>query len=130
MSRVLLTVGGIVNVLFGLFHVFLGWQIQTVPALQPSRGLLQALNVGGTLMILFLAYASLFQRREMLSTGLGRATQVLAILLYWTRAAEEFVLFSFTPVIFVSCLAAGGIYAAALLLGRTLSADPVRASFS
>lgn len=127
MSRVLLTVGGIINIVFGLFHVFLSQQIQTVPALQPNRGLLQALNVGGTLMILFLAYASLFQRREMLSTGLGRATQILAILLYWTRAAEELVLFSFTPAIFVSCLVAGGIYAAVLLLGRARSVDPATA---
>jgi hypothetical protein len=119
MSRMLLTVGGIVNVLFGLFHIFLGWQIQMAPGLQPNlRGLLQALNVGGTLMIFFLAYASLFRRSDMLSTGLGRSTQVLAILLFWTRAGEELVLFSFTPVIFFSCLATGGIYVAVLLLAR------------
>jgi hypothetical protein len=129
MSRILLTVGGIVNVLFGLFHIFLGWQIQIAPGLQPeARSLLQALNVGGTLMVFFLAYASLFRRTDMLSTGLGRATQVLAILLYWTRAAEELVLFSFTPVIFVSCLAVGGIYVAALLLGvRARSSEPAAA---
>jgi nicotinamide riboside transporter PnuC len=126
MSRMLLTVGGIVNALFGLFHIFLGWQIQTAPGLQPNaRSLLLALNVGGTLMIFFLAYASLLRQSDMLSTGLGRATQILAILLFWTRAAEELVLFSFTPVIFVSCLATGGIYVAVLLLGlRARSAEP------
>jgi hypothetical protein len=129
MSRALLTVAGIVNALFGLFHILLGWQLRLATDLPPgARSLLQALNLGGALLIFFLAYASLFQKSDMLSTGLGRATQALAILVYWSRAAEEFVLFSFTPVIFFPCLIMGGIYVVVLLLGPRASSSGTAAS--
>jgi hypothetical protein len=104
--------GGALNFLFGVFHVWLGWNIYRAQGLSAgSRGLMLALDVGGTLLIFFLAYASVFCARELLTTRIGRGVLVLAAVLYLSRAAEEFVWFSFTPAIFFSCLLAGLIYA-------------------
>jgi hypothetical protein len=115
--QVLVWAGGVLNVLFGLFHIWLGveiWRWAGLPA--EVRGLMEALNVGGTLFIWFFAYAFLLRGKDLLSTGLGRATLVVSLLLYWSRAAEEFFLFSFTPAIFISCVVMGAIPVALLVL--------------
>jgi len=115
----LLLAGGIVSALFALFHLVLGWQIHHAAGLPtPARGLMLALNVGGTLFIIFLAYAFLFRGQDLVSTGLGRATLVAGAALYWSRAAEETFWFDPSAVIFVGCLFAGAIPAALLALGR------------
>jgi hypothetical protein len=115
MSKTLLTTGAVFNVLFGIFHVWLGWTIEQSPALPPeTRGLVLALNVAGTLMIFFLAYASAFCAHDLLATQLGRAVLVAAAVLYLSRAVVEYALFTFSAVIFFSCLLVGVIYAALL----------------
>jgi len=107
----LLYAAGSLNLLFGLFHIWLGYGFHrspTIPAVY--RGLLQAFNAGGALMIFFLAYACLLRHREMLETGLGKAVLVLGSALYLSRALEEFFWFAFSPVIFGSCLVTGAIH--------------------
>lgn len=116
MARKLLTAGGVLNLVFGLFHIYLGYEIQHLDLAPGYRGLMQALNVGGTLFIFFFAWASLFHQRDLLECRLGRSVLVLTAALYLTRAAEEFILFRFTPGIFAACLLVGGIYAALLFL--------------
>jgi hypothetical protein len=109
-TRRLLITGGVMNLAFGLFHLLLGWQIRGWTALPAgARGLMLALNVGGTLFIFFFAYAFLFCGKDLVTTRLGRATLAVSALLYGSRAAEEFFLFPFTPVIFATCLIAGAI---------------------
>ncbi len=111
MSKALLVIGGVLNTVFFIFHLLLGYQIHQltqVPA--PYRALMEALNLGGVLFIFFFACASFFYGKELLQTGLGRAVLALATVLYLSRAAEEFFLFKFTPVVFASCLLVGAIY--------------------
>jgi len=109
--RILVISGGVLNFLFGLFHIWLGWRIYPAKGLSPgSRGLMLAFDVGGTLLIFFIAYASAFCSREMLTTRIGRAVLILAAVLYLSRAAEELVWFSFTPAIFFCCILVGLIY--------------------
>jgi hypothetical protein len=111
MAKPLLIAGGILNTVFFLFHLFLGYQIHHLVQLTtPYRTLMEALNVGGVLFIFFFAYASFFHGKELLTTGLGRVVLLLVAALYISRAGEEFVLFKFTPVIFGSCLLVGIIY--------------------
>ncbi len=126
MLRFLLLVGGVVNLLFGLFHLWLGNQIRLSSLPEGVRGLMLAFDLGGTLFIFFFAYASFFRRRDLESTRLGQATLALCALTYWVRAVEELVLFSFTPAVFFSCFLAGAIYVAALLLttGRAPATPP------
>jgi len=117
MTKALLIVGGVLNSVFFLFHVYLGYQIHHLVRLAASyRSLMEALNVGGCLFILFFAYASLCRAGDLIRTRLGWAVLALVSALYLSRAAEEFFLFSFTPAIFGSCALVGGLYAAILVL--------------
>ena len=129
MSRGLLIAGGILNSLFLLFHLLLGYQIcHLTQVAAPYRGLMEALNVGGVLFIFFFAYVSFFHGKELLESGLGRVVLVLISALYLSRAAEEFVLFQFTPAIFGSCVLVGAIYLALLVISLKMRQKPVSSS--
>ena len=61
MSKRLLLIGGVMNGIFALFHIWLGWQIQMLPDLLPDyKALIQMLNVGGILTIAFATFVSFF----------------------------------------------------------------------
>jgi hypothetical protein len=111
-KRIILTIGGILNSLFALFHVYLVYVIMQFDNLTAGyKALMIMLGVGGTLMIAFLAWASLRYRDEMLNTRLGNAVIALSVLVYLTRALEEIWIapvFSFP--IFIACLAVSVIY--------------------
>lgn len=113
----LLQVGGALNALFFLFHLWLGWNFHHGKLPPDLRALLEMMNGGGALAILFLAVASLAFPADVLSTRLGRAVLVLGATLYLLRGlAETCVTPVFHPAIFASCLATGVIYLAALVL--------------
>jgi len=115
----LMIIGGILNTLFFLFHVFLCYQIHQLTKLAAGyRGLLEAFSIAGTLFIFFFAYASFLHQKDLLETKLGHSVLALTSLLYLSRAAEEFILFKFKAVIFASCLLVGAIYVAALVMVR------------
>ncbi|HVN32947.1 MAG TPA: hypothetical protein VMT45_13280 [Thermoanaerobaculaceae bacterium] len=117
MARALLLVGGILNLAFAAFHIGLFRGIQASAALSPSaKGLMHAFNAAGTLFIVFFVVVSLFLRDDLLNTRLGEVTLGLVATLYLSRAAEEFFLFQFTPLIFGACVAVGGLYLAILLI--------------
>jgi hypothetical protein len=107
-TRTILWCCGAVNALFALFHLLLFLMIARLPGLEPGvRALLMAFNVGGTLMILFLALAFLACPRE-LSTRLGRLSVLLGMLVYLTRAVGEVVFFPHpSRAILVVCVVTG-----------------------
>jgi hypothetical protein len=119
-KRTLLLIGGIVNVIFVLFHIGLGYVIHVSPVIsQADRPLMEMLNAGGLLLIAFLTIASLFYFDEVLTTKIGRLTILLCIALYWSRAIEEiFISPSFSIMIFVSCIFVGLIYLPLLFPAR------------
>lgn len=120
MQNTLLNIGGIAQIILGLFHIYLSTAIQKMDSLTAGgRALMQMLNVGGTMLIFFVAYATFFQRDDLLSTSLGRTTLIFVTLFYLVRAAEEIIFrqaAGFSLVIFVVCLAVAGLYAGALAL--------------
>ena len=117
MKQILLVIGGGLNVLFGLLHIWLGWEFHHATRLSPDdRALMEMLNVGAILFVFFFAYASFFCRREMLTTGLGKAVLALILLMYLSRAIEEVILSpTFSAIIFATCLLVAGVYLAAIL---------------
>lgn len=122
MRKVLLVLTGVLNLLFGVFHVFLGYQIHSWIALSDhARGIMQACNIGCTLLVFFLAYVCLVRGKELMSTGLGGAVLGLGTLIYLSRGAEEFVLFEGNLAILGSCLAAGLLHLG-LMLGVRMPA--------
>jgi len=117
MSKVLLLIGGILNTLFLLLHLLLGYQIYHLTQLAPPlRGLMEALNVGGVLFIAFFAFASFFCQADLLHTRLGRTVLALVAALYLSRAVEEFILFKPSLLIFMSCTITGLLYVALIVL--------------
>lgn len=119
MNRILLRVGGAVNAFFVIFHVWLGYIIHTGPGIAAGdRPLMEMLNVGGVLIILLFAIASLCYVEEMLATKLGRLLLFFIFLFYGSRAAEEIVISPrFSALIFVVCALLAGLYLA--LYSRT-----------
>jgi len=129
MSKALLVAGGVLNAFFFLFHLLLGYQIHHLtPVAPPYRALMEALNTGGALFILFFAYVSLFHGKELLQTGVGRVVLLLVSALYLSRAAEEFFLFKFTPLTFGSCLLVGAIYVALFVIAISMSRAPANSA--
>jgi hypothetical protein len=117
MKKTWFVIGGGLNVLFGLLHIWLGWEFHHATHLSPDyRALLEMFNVGETLVVFFFAYASFFCRKELLTTALGKSVLVLILLTYLSRAAEEVILSPvFSVVIFATCLLVAGVYLAAAL---------------
>ncbi len=120
--KAMLIAGGVINLMFVAFHVLLGYQIQHLAGVSRDlKALMLALNLGGSLCILFFAYASLFATQEVLGTRLGRGLLGLVSVIYLSRAAEEFVFFSVvTWWVVIACLRVGALYAS--LLGLAMEA--------
>jgi hypothetical protein len=115
MAKTLYFFCGLFNALFAAFHLILAVGIQRTPGVDSgTRALLQALNVGSALMVLFLA-AIFFICTEELTTRLGRLTILLGVLSYLTRALVE-VMFSPQIRVFILaiCLVVGLLHFLAL----------------
>jgi len=111
MNKVLVIIGGILNTLFGLFHIWLARAIHLSSGFSPeTQGLLQAFNVFVTIVMFYFAYISFFQQRDLLSTKLGKSTLALVALAYLSRGVEEFFWFKFSWMIFIPCVLVGAIY--------------------
>ncbi len=119
--RITSLVCGGLNAAFIAFHLLLAASIQRMPVPPDLRALLHAFNVGGLLLIGFLAFALLFCRTD-LGTRLGRGAVVLGALVYLTRAGAELALFPAPkPAIVASCAVVGLLHL--LLLRRSAPAD-------
>ncbi len=118
MSKILLIIGGILNSLLTVFHVFLGYQIfQFKDIAEGYRALMVMLNAGGTLFILLFTIASLGFTKEMLTTKIGKLISLFVFLLYVSRAIEEVILSpEISPAILAICLVISLIYLMVLLL--------------
>jgi hypothetical protein len=120
MSRIFLIIGGVINVLFVLFHIFLGYNIYQIQNIAVEyRSLMTMLNVGGVLFIALFAIASLGYTQEMLTTRIGSLVTLFVVLLYGSRALEEIVVSShFSTVIFTACIIVAVVYIIPLVIGR------------
>jgi hypothetical protein len=117
MARALIIIGGIVNILFAAFHVYLGTRINGwVNLSENTRAMLMMFNVGGTLTIAFFALVSLVCSRELLSTTLGKITCGAVGLFYFVRAVEEFIYPPVTAWIAISCLVVTALYVIPLFI--------------
>jgi hypothetical protein len=115
MHQIILYACGVINALFVAFHLLLGWNIQRLPSLAPGyRALLHAFNVGGVLMVAFLAAAFLACQAD-LRSHLGRLTILLGALVYLMRALSEVVFFPHAHwAILVLCVLTAALHLAAL----------------
>jgi hypothetical protein len=95
MNKVLILIGSLVNLLFSLMHLTLGkalnWS-ETLSCLTlGNRATIYTLNVHLAFTCLIFAYVSLFHRKEMLTTGIGRAMTAAIGLCYLLRAVNQVI---------------------------------------
>lgn len=112
----LIRVGGFINAVFVLFHLWLGWRLHHSTGIPIElRSLLEIFNGCGALFILFLAVVSLFFAAEASSTAIGRLTLWLAVVLYGGRALSEFIVApKASPAIVATCALTCAVYAVSL----------------
>jgi hypothetical protein len=120
MSRILLIIGGVLNLLLAAFHIFLGYKIYQIRDIAAGyRALMIMLNAGGTLFIVLFTVASLAFIQDMLTTRLGKLVTLFVALLYASRAIEEIIVSpKFSAFIFGICVLISAIYLALLLIGE------------
>ncbi len=110
--------GGIANLLFSVFHIYLCYRIHQLYGTSPIYPLLQMFSIGGTIMIIFLAYTSLCCPTDLLSTKAGLAVVALNVLVYLSRIVGEMLLFPEPKsLILVTCLLMTLIYGYVLVEG-------------
>jgi hypothetical protein len=112
MNKTLLLIGGLVNLYFGLMHYTLGkalnWS-ETLGCLTPdNRATIYTLNAHLAFTCLIFAYLSLFHRKEILATGIGRAVTAAIGLFYILRAVNQ--------VIYYGLSAPGALFGVILFL--------------
>ena len=106
--RILLIIAGLLNAAFVALQVMIAFQIPHwgfLPAI--TRGQISTYNAVEILMLAFLAFAFLVRGKEVMGTGLGASALAFAALLYFIRAAAEFLWLSGDIVIAVACIAVG-----------------------
>ena len=95
MNKILLLIGGIINLVFSLLHLTLGkalnWS-ETLSCLTlDNRATIYTLNIHLAFTCLVFAYLSLFHRKDMLTTGIGRAITAAIGLFYILRAVNQVI---------------------------------------
>ncbi|HTQ30989.1 MAG TPA: hypothetical protein VMI53_07250 [Opitutaceae bacterium] len=126
--RAAILAGGTLNSLLGLFHVFLCGQIFQAYGSKPFYPLLEMMSIGGTLLIFFLAFTSLFCPAALVETRIGRSVVLLNISVYLARTLGEFILFPKpSGVIIGLCAFLTLLYAYIYFCGRSGSATHLTA---
>jgi hypothetical protein len=98
----LVVVGGIYNLLFGIFHLSF-WKLfnwgEELSHMSPiNRAVMQMLNVAVIVFLFMMACVSMVYSDEMVTTGLGK-TLLLGISIFWiTRLIGEFTLKNGTQI--------------------------------
>lgn len=110
--RALLIITGLLNAAFVAFHVFLGFQIAHWTGLPASVvGLVQTFNASCALVLVFLAVSLLLRGKEVMGTGVGAAALALGTLIYFGRAAMEFIWLNGNGKIAAVCVVMGVLHA-------------------
>ncbi|MBU0691856.1 hypothetical protein KKH18_08585, partial [bacterium] len=100
MNRVFIIIGGILNGLLFIFHL-LFWKLFNWPEalmyMTPDdRALMQVFNIHGSITIGLFAYVSLFHRKELLTTKLGRVILAVIALFYYVHAINSIIFWNIT----------------------------------
>ena len=117
MSRMLLMIGGVINVLGVLFHLsfwsLFNWSADLSSLAPINRGIMQTFNVQIIWVFVLFAYVSIFHWPDLLSTRLGRVVTISIALFYLIRVVNQVIFFEMglvSIVVSVLCLGIAAIY--------------------
>jgi hypothetical protein len=91
--NILVITGGIIFLLFGLFHLSfwhgLDWKNELVKLTEMNSNVMQMLNIGIAVFLLSFGFLMLFYRKEFLKSALGRALLIIFALFWLARLIGE-----------------------------------------
>ena len=127
--RLILTIGGVLNLSMFIFHAtfwrILDWKVTLTPLDEKNRVTIQMLNIGVMVMLLLMTHLSLFHKKALVESRLGKTILVWFMLFYLVRIAEEliFVKFKIIPsgLILLACALMAAIYFIPAIYRRGLS---------
>ncbi len=95
MNKILLSVGGAINLLLGIFHLSF-WKIfnwpETIASLDfMNKAIMQVLNIHTAFVILVFALVSFFFQGELMKTRIGRLITGIIMVFYFLRAANQMI---------------------------------------
>ena len=98
MSKILIRVGGLINLLFVVFHLAMVNPIgKALLLLSPDiRATVSNLNIQVAFTLLVFAYLALFRWRDLLTTRLGNITAIAISLFWFLRAINQAVFYELT----------------------------------
>jgi hypothetical protein len=116
MKNIFLIIAGVIQVLVAVLHVaiFRGIAVDAGLADKVKEGA-QIFNAAVLTTVLFFAYVSLFRRRDLLGTSLGRAVCIFIAIFYCQRAVVEAILRGIEPIGFSLLLLVSALYIVAAL---------------
>lgn len=84
MNKILLRIGGVINLLFVLFHLAMvkGIGMALAPVSTDVQAIVHMLNIHVAFTLLIFAYLAIFQWHDLLKTRLGHSIAI-AIALFW-----------------------------------------------
>ncbi len=97
MDKILLILGGIINILLGVFHLFFwkifNWSVvlQCLPG--NTRGTVIVINISLSLAVFIFGYLSIFHYRELTETKMGRVILLSISIFYLARAIAGAIFF-------------------------------------
>ncbi len=127
MRRILLAVGGVMQLLFAVVHVamFRGIARSNVPAIFKDTAHL--LNAAVLVTVLFFAYVSFFETRTLTGRRFGRILLLFISLFYVQRGLVEVYLRGLQPVALALFLAVALVYGLAAIPEKPRPARPTAA---
>lgn len=98
MNKILLRIGGVINLLFVLFHLAMvkGIGIALAPVSTDIQAIVHILNIHVAFTLLIFAYLALFQWHDLLTTRLGQITAIAIALFWFLRGINQVAFYGLT----------------------------------
>ncbi len=125
MKSILLTIGGVAQILILLLHVGIFYGIESTSELGASAKVTAHIfNAAVTTAVLFFAYVSLFRKQELQETVLGRIVCVFIATFYIQRGLVEVFLRGLDPLNLSLAVAIALLYVIVALPSKRAVAVP------
>lgn len=93
--KTMVSIGGITFLFFGLFHMsfwlIFDWKRELIKLNLVNSNLMQMMNIGIIVIMLALGAVLLIYKKDILSSGLGKAVLMLSSIFFFVRLIAEFI---------------------------------------
>ena len=95
LQKTLVTIGGILFIIFGLFHLsfwkLFNWENELAKLSLANSNIMQMLNLGLCVILFSFAYILLANRNEVINTKIGKTILIVCALFFLARLVMDFV---------------------------------------